>query len=334
MTNLISIPDSPSIDGLKFRRFRGEADYPEMVRVLNICKQADQIPEMDTVEQIANAYNHLTNCDPDHDMVMIEVNDRLVGYTRLWWGTEVNSDHIYFHVTFLDPQFRRKGIGQAMLRWSERRLREIASSHPPHSKRMFQTFSAPHEAGKHALMQKEGYQPVRYGYLMVRPNLADIPDLPLPEGLEIRPVKDDQLRAIWNAAQEAFRDHWGYVDRGEEGYQSFIKSVEYAPDIWKVAWDIKTNEVAGMVLGFINRDENQKFNRLRGWTENISVRRPWRKRGLASALIAANLRELKTRGMTEAALGVDTQNLTGALRVYERMGFQPVEKFTTYRKEL
>ena len=48
----------------------------------------------------------------------------------------------------------------------------------------------------------------------------------------------------------------------------------------------------------------------------------------------ANLRELKTRGMTEAALGVDTQNLSGALRVYERMGFKPVEKFTTYRKEL
>jgi len=334
MSDSISISNAPVLSGLKFRRFRGEVDYPQLVSVLNASKQADQIPEVDTLEQIANAYTHLTNCDPKRDIVMIEVNDKLVGYARVWWGAELNSDHIYFHVTFLDPRFRRKGIGRAMLRWGETRLREIASPHPPQVKRMFQTFTGPHEAGKHALMEQEGYQPVRYGYLMVRPNLVDILDLPLPEGLEIRAVKDDHLRAIWNAAQEAFRHHWGYVDRGEEGYQGFMASVEYAPDIWKVAWDMKTNEVAGMVLGFIHHAENQKFNRLRGWTENISVRRPWRKRGLASALIAANLRELKTHGMTEAALGVDTENLTGALRVYERMGFKPVEKFTTYRKEM
>ena len=99
-----------------------------------------------------------------------------------------------------------------------------------------------------------------------------------------------------------------------------------------MAWDTATNQVAGMVLGYILAEENEKNNRLRGYTENICVRRPYRKQGVASALIAENLRELKARGLTEAALGVDTENLTGALGVYEAMGFRPVKRFTAYRK--
>ena len=74
--------------------------------------------------------------------------------------------------------------------------------------------------------------------------------------------------------------------------------------------------------------------RKRGWTENIAVRRPWRKRGLARALIIRSLAMLKAQGMTEAALGVDTQNTSGALRVYESCGFKPVFTSVNYRKEM
>jgi ribosomal protein S18 acetylase RimI-like enzyme len=38
--------------------------------------------------------------------------------------------------------------------------------------------------------------------------------------------------------------------------------------------------------------------------------------------------------MTEGMLGVDTQNPSGALRVYESMGFVPVSRGTTYRKTM
>ena len=89
-----------------------------------------------------------------------------------------------------------------------------------------------------------------------------------------------------------------------------------------------------MVLGFIDHEQNKRQRRRRGWTENICVRRPWRKRGLAHALIAENLRELNARGMTEAALGVDTESLTGALRVYESMGFRAVRRDAVWRKPM
>ncbi len=85
---------------------------------------------------------------------------------------------------------------------------------------------------------------------------------------------------------------------------------------------------------YINPEENERFGRERGWVENISVRRPWRRRGLARALIAASIAALRVRGMTEGALGVDTENPSGALRLYESCGFAAVKREAAYRKPL
>jgi ribosomal protein S18 acetylase RimI-like enzyme len=104
------------------------------------------------------------------------------------------------------------------------------------------------------------------------------------------------------------------------------------PDLWKVAWE--GDQVAGMVLNFLNEKENEEYHRLRGWTENISVRKPWRRRGLASALLTRSLQMFKVMGMDHAALGVDTQNLTGALDLYEGVGFIVEKRHTAYRKKL
>jgi ribosomal protein S18 acetylase RimI-like enzyme len=102
--------------------------------------------------------------------------------------------------------------------------------------------------------------------------------------------------------------------------------------LWQVAWD--GDQVAGMVLNFINHQENLEYDRKRGYTETICVRRPWRRRGLARALIARSFQMHKELGMTEAALGVDAENPNGALRLYQSMGFQQIKRNTVYRKPL
>jgi mycothiol synthase len=84
----------------------------------------------------------------------------------------------------------------------------------------------------------------------------------------------------------------------------------------------------------INAKENEANNRRRGMTELISVARPWRGKGIAKALMARCMTELKARGMTEAALGVDAENPSGALKLYEKMGFKVVKRATFYRKPL
>ena len=89
-----------------------------------------------------------------------------------------------------------------------------------------------------------------------------------------------------------------------------------------------------MVLNFIDERENEEYKRKRGWTEDIAVLRPYRRQGLAKALIARSLKLHKSLGMTEAALGVDVDNPNGALRLYQGMGFRMVKEHTTYRKPL
>jgi GNAT superfamily N-acetyltransferase len=157
----------------------------------------------------------------------------------------------------------------------------------------------------------------------------------LPEGLEVRRVLPEHYRQIWDAANEASRDEWGFVERSEEDYEAWlVDTTTFQPDLWQVAWDIPTNQVAGQVRTYIDHEQNKLYNRQRGWTEFISVRRPWRRRGLARALIARSLRAQKEAGMTESALGVDGESLSGAMRIYEDCGFRTMKRSTVFRKAM
>jgi ribosomal protein S18 acetylase RimI-like enzyme len=196
----------------------------------------------------------------------------------------------------------------------------------------FRSGAADTERDWEALLISEGYAPVRHEFNMVRPDLEDIPDLPLPAGLELRPARPEDYWTIWEAGAEAFQDEWAAVETRDEWFEEYQESPNFQPELWQVAWD--GDQVAGMVQTFINEQENAEYNRKRGYTEGICVRRPWRRRGLARALIARSFQALRDRGMTEAALGVDTENPNGALRLYESMGFRPVKRHTIFRKPL
>jgi GNAT superfamily N-acetyltransferase len=215
----------------------------------------------------------------------------------------------------------------------ENRLRTVAKAHPPEREKAFQAETSQEETGLAAMLEGEGYRPVRYGWEMLRPDLENLPDFPLPDGVEIRPVLSEHYRAIWDADIEAFRDHWGFSLPTEDEYKEWLEDKTiFQPDLWQIAWDIESNQVAGQVRTFIHHAENEKYDRKRGYTEFISVRRPWRKRGLARALIVRSLAVQKEQGMTESALGVDSENLSGATRVYEACGFQVIKTHTVHRK--
>jgi ribosomal protein S18 acetylase RimI-like enzyme len=328
----IHVSDAPAIPGLTFRHFRGESDFPNMLAVFDACKIIDQIEWAMSVEHLARFYAHLTNCDAYQDMLFVEVEGRVLGYTRVWWMKEDGDNRLYAHFGHVLPEWRRKGIGRAMLRWNEARLREIAAGHPHNTPRLFQAEVSDGEIAKEALLSSEGYAPVRHGYHMRRSLAEPITLTPLPPGLEVRPVPPQRYRTLWEADQEAFRDHWGFVPGTETDYQRWLNEPIFNPGLWQVAWD--GDQIAGAVQNFVNEKENQEYNHQRGYTEGIFVRRPWRKRGLARALIMRSLLMFKDMGFTEAALGVDTQNLSGALRLYESCGFRAVKRESLYRKPM
>ena len=181
----------PAIPGLVFRRFRGKEDYPAMLAVIEASKEADGIERTDTLEEVANNYDHLTNCDPYRDMLFVEVDGKVIGYSRGWWYQDLEGQYLYPHFAFLMPGWRNRGLRLAMLRSNEQRLWEIALCHRD-GPRFFETWASDSEIDWENLLKSEGYEGIRFGFSMVRPSLQEIPNYPLPDGLEVRPVKPDQ----------------------------------------------------------------------------------------------------------------------------------------------
>ena len=326
------LAEPPDLPGLAFRGFAGEEDFLAMRATKNTAEAADGGDQPASLEDFVHTYRHLDNCDPVTDVIIAEINGEMVAYGRVQWWEEYGGARRYQPFCFVLPEARGRGIGAAMLAHNEARLREIAAGHPAEGERTLEVFRSDQERGAAALYVAAGYGPVLHGADMVRPDLEAIPEAPLPEGLVVRTPREDEMRKVWEAEQEAFRDHLGAAPPGESGYDGFLSFPYNDPSLWRIAWD--GDEVAGQVRSYINGPENEAMGRRRGYTESISVRRPYRRRGLARALIVQSLHAVKERGMEEAALGVLTENLHGAFRLYESCGFRVVHSWTTLRKPL
>ena len=328
---MVEIPGAPILAGLGFRLFRGESDFPHMARIINVTKRADEVERSDSVETIANGYKHLHNCDPFQDLLFVEIDEVPMGYSRVWWEHQEDGQHTYWSFAFLDPAWRRRGIGQAILNWDIGRLRVIASGQESPVK-VLRCSADGGEIGTRALLEANGFKPVTYSADMSRSLLDDLPDAPLPVSLEVRPVEPGHLRSIWEADVEAFRDHWGARPPTESDWEAFLDRPFDDPSLWKVAWE--ADRVIGQVRSFIRPEENVEYDRLRGYTENISTIKEWRNRGVAKALICHSLRVLRERGMHEAALGVHAENPTGAFQLYSSLGYEVVSTSSTYERAL
>jgi GNAT superfamily N-acetyltransferase len=329
----VIVENPPAIPGLNFRDFRGADDFPVIQTIAVASDLADGDEDIATVEDIANIYSHLSNCNPYEDMLFVEVNGKPVAYSRVFWKEEENNGKIqYYPMGKVVPEYRHKGLGTALLRANMKRIKEISSQHPSAGKKSMMQFVNQKSISYVTMLEKEGFSAVRYNFTMCRPDLENIPDHPLPAGLEVRPVKQEHIRIIWDAMVVAFRDHWGTTIPSEEDYQEFTADRNFRPDLWQVAWE--GDRVVGTVIPFIDAVENEKFHRLRGWTEEITTQREWRKKGVAHALLVNALHRLKAEGMKEAALHVDSENPTGALSVYTSVGFQPIETTIIYQKPI
>jgi len=326
------LENAPSIEGLRFRSFAGKSDYPAMVKIIDAASIADQDDQVVTLADIKHDYEHLTHSDPEKDMLFTEINGESIAYSRVEWFQEKDpNDRIYSLFVNIVPEWRNQGIEVAMMQWCEERLKAIASGHPDDSARFYQTYSSTYRTAFNDILDSQGYEAVRFFIQLLR-TLDNIPEANLPEGIEVRPVREKDTRKIWEASVKAFRDHWGFVEPEDEDFISYQESKYYQPDLWQVAWD--GDEVVSSVMNFIEHDQNEKFNRKCGWTENISTRREWRRRGIARALIVRSMHMHKAKGMTEVRLGVDTNNPNSALKLYQSLGYEKCKTWITYRKAM
>jgi ribosomal protein S18 acetylase RimI-like enzyme len=148
-----------------------------------------------------------------------------------------------------------------------------------------------------------------------------------PQSIVLRPfVPERDARAVFEAKEESFRDHWGYLpDEFERWYQQHVAPHEgFDPSLWFIAMD--DEQIAGIALCGYYLDE--------GEVSILGVRRPWRRTGLGLALLHHAFGEFYQRGQYKVGLGVDTESLTGATRLYQRAGMSVELVYDIYEKEL
>ncbi len=181
LNETLNVANAPAIPGLVFRHFRGEADYANIAAIINGSNLAYHIDQRMTVEAITNNYAHLEHCNPETDMLFAEVDGQAIAYGRIWWFDQNDGTRVYELVSYLLPEWRGKGIGSAMWAAAEVRTREIAAGHPKETKKFFQAGADDKEPSRMALLEKFGYQPIRYGTGMTR-DLAEPRPLPRQSG--------------------------------------------------------------------------------------------------------------------------------------------------------
>jgi mycothiol synthase len=324
--------EAPTIPGLRFRRLRLPDDAAGVADVHNRAQLADGLDDLESAADWRRWFEHPSGFDPAVDVVVGELDGRIVSFAQARTEQDSDGGRNYYPGGEVAPELRGRGIGRAQLHHGERRLRVVAATHPPEVEKRFETWAFDSQVSRRTLLESEGYVPVRYAFEMLRPNLSDIPDLPLPDGIEVRPMQPEQYRQVWQAEVEAFRDHWGGMDESEDQFHRHYAGEGFRPELWRVAWD--GDEVAGVVAVMILTTLNETTGTRRGLLSGVSVRRPWRRRGLARAMVVESLKGLRDAGMTSAVLGVDAENPTGALGVYEATGFEVARRATTFRKPL
>ena len=316
----------------RLRAFDAARDFPaavELIRATSAQTDDDWFP---SVEALQVDWAPSLRFDPAADLTIAESDGRPAGLARTSWrereGAIIHVIQIWVH-----PDQQHRGIGSQLLAWAEARARAVAATHAGRKPELEHRFGgiALHGNGAGvAFAERHGYAAKRFHYEMRRDLHEPIPDLPLPDGLEVRPVVPEQHRAIWDADAEAFRDHWDAAVVNEDDFRRFFAHPDIDTSLWQIAGD--GDQIAGLVINGIIPSENEQIGLDIGWLDSVATRRPWRRRGLAGALIARSLAILRDRGMAIGALGVDTESPTGALGVYERLGFVPVRTLAFYRK--
>lgn len=234
-----------------------------------------------------------------------------------------------FALGIVAPAFHRRGLGAAVVSENERRAQRFEALADPKVRVALHAGALADEPRVSALLLSRGYREVRR-FELRRVDFAGQPPPPGEvEGISVRSFLPEEAKQLYNAHVEAFADHWG---ESKETYEDFrhhhLDTPEFDAGLWFVAWE------GDQLAGYVGAQERSREDPSRGYVAVLGVRRPYRRRGLGEALLRRAFEALHERGRRGAELHVDTDSLTGATRLYDRVGMTAHPRFATWEKEL
>ena len=314
-------PLSSLPEGLSIRAPAAE-DLAGVVRLIRECELAEHGEAEAEADDLLGDWQR-SGFDPAADAWLVASPEgEIAGYADVWARDEFRQFNC---AGFVQPRRCGSGIGRRLLRLMEERARGLMARAPRDGRVTLNNVVSHTNERARRLLEEEGYRPIRYYWRMVIQ--MEEPPLPLwPQGISVRSfVRGHDERPVYVAVQEAFADNEGFVPTSFEDWSNFmIERETFDPGLWFLA--MNGDDVAGVALCPSYPGS--------GWVRQVAVRRPWRRRGIALALLRQAFGEFHRRGKREVGLVVDSYNLSGARDLYERAGMRMERQHDAYEKEI
>nr|BBH91157.1 hypothetical protein KTC_59080 [Thermosporothrix sp. COM3] len=293
------------------------ADAAAVTKLIQRSELA-RLGETDTIQDEIEAWwrRHEASLEQNSWLVKTE-NDTLAGVALLY---DRKYGVLEFEV-FVAPELVETGLETYLLHLCEKRAGELVPLAPEGAKVALHAWFDREDSARWELLEQHGYAPGRYFWQMGI-QLKEQPSAPQwADGITVRTLTPGMERAIFEAKEEAFKDHWGHTPTTfEEWVQHTFQRKNMDPSLWFLAMD--GDEIAGLALCSDETPYDQG-----GWVNVLGVRRPWRRKSIGLALLHQAFGEFYQRGISDVYLNVDARSLTGATRLYERAGMRKVKEY-------
>ena len=301
--------DMPSLPAEYRFRPPEATEAPDVTRLGDKCDAAVGAPPSLTEDVIRHLWRR-PRFDLATDAWVVEHGESIVGYAEVWGMDPTRLSGF----AFVHPDHTRRGIGSALATVVEGRAAEKTSG----TARLFSAVTTQDQVGAR-LLAARGYEWARRFRQMEIEVERGLGAPTPPSGIELRRLDpESDLPVAHRVLQEAFEDHWDHSPTTfEEFLDRSVRQDDFDPTLWIIAFD--AGEPVGVLYGAADSD--------RGWVADLGVLRSHRGRGIATALLQESFVEFERRGLPLVRLNVDSDSLTGAVALYERVGMQVVSSY-------
>jgi len=334
MTISFDLPDAPAIAGLHFRPARGAEDAEALYAVHTGRLAHDAVDPLSSLEDVPSleglraALSQAAAENQFDQWLVAQIDDQVVGYSQIENWPEGDGTWVYLTLGWVLPEWRGRGIGAAMLHWTEARIRRLAAADHPGAKIEFAANASSTEKEATALLLDAGY---RAGYTILEMALdaaTPVPLHPLPAGVDVRPVQAEHYPLIAASIHEFFQQEYDegrfneWFDFDLDAAVARLRHPRHDPALWQVARE--GDRIAGLALSVVANGVGEVFE--------LCVRPACRRRGLGRALMARAIHSLRVRGVEVIRLRTNADFRTRAKDLYRSVGFRILKEFPRYRK--